>query len=137
MTLENLFRINQLKAEPPDQREFDGLLRSARARLNDAKNDSLSPDSRFDLAYNAAHALALAALRRLGYRSDKRYLVFLCLTHTLQYSPAKVRLFSLCHERRNRSEYEGYSEVDEQLLRELIVLTDELIDDVIALGSIK
>jgi hypothetical protein len=28
------------------------------------------------------HALALTALRRQGYRSDKRYLVFQCLAHT-------------------------------------------------------
>lgn len=30
MTLENLLRVHQLKAEPPDQREFDGLVRAAR-----------------------------------------------------------------------------------------------------------
>ena len=48
------------------------LLRSGDARLNDAANPSLSLESRFDLTYNAAHALALAALRRLGYRSWSR-----------------------------------------------------------------
>lgn len=51
-------------------------MHSAMARLNDAQTPSLSFASRFDLAYNAAHALALTALRLSGYRSDKRYLVF-------------------------------------------------------------
>lgn len=134
--LENLSRINQFKAEPPDQREFDGMVRSAIVRLVDAKNVSLSRDSRFDLAYNAAHALALAALRWHGYRSDKRYLVFQCLVHTLGLSPAKAKVFSLCHERRNVAEYEGHLEVDDQLIEELIALTDELLQSVTALGPV-
>ena len=65
-----------LKAEPPDASEFDGLKRSGLARLQDARNETLSLESRFDLAYNAAHALCLAALRRLGYRANRRYIVF-------------------------------------------------------------
>ncbi len=62
-----------LKAEPPDAKEFAGLKRSGVARLTDAANATLAFESRFDLAYNAAHALSLAALRRHGYRSDNRY----------------------------------------------------------------
>lgn len=60
---ENLVDIGQLKEEPGDQREFDGLVHSGRSRLKDARLDALSLESRFDLAYNAAHAIALAALR--------------------------------------------------------------------------
>jgi len=88
--------------------------------LHDAQNTNLSYSSRFDLAYNAAHGLALAALRQCGYRTDKRYLVFQCLVHTTPLQPASVRVFSLCHERRNLAEYEGHMEVDEALLDELI-----------------
>lgn len=60
--LENLQRSSGLKAEPPDRKECDGLMRSARDRLRDAGNPLLSFASRFDLAYNAAHAIALTAL---------------------------------------------------------------------------
>jgi hypothetical protein len=81
--LENLVRNGGLKAEPPDRKECEGLLRSAIDRLQGAHNPALSFASRFDLAYNAAHALALTALRLQGYRSDRRYLVFQCLAHTL------------------------------------------------------
>lgn len=77
--LENLLRSGGLKAEPPDRKECEGLLRSAIDRLQDAHNPALSFASRFDLAYNAAHALSLTALRLQGYRSDRRYLVFQCL----------------------------------------------------------
>ncbi|MBN2979143.1 hypothetical protein [Pseudomonas lactucae] len=118
--LENLQRSGGLKAEPPDRKECDGLMRSARGRLKDAGNAPLSFASRFDLAYNAAHALALTALRLQGYRSDKRYLVFQCLVHTTEVSKVAVRLLALCHERRNLAEYEGYMDEDEALLGQLI-----------------
>jgi hypothetical protein len=67
--LDNLVRIGQLKAEPAVQAEIDGLMRSGAARIKDAENEQLSIESRFDLAYNAAHAFSLAALRFHGYRS--------------------------------------------------------------------
>lgn len=125
--LENLVRTGGLKVEPPDINESAGLLRSAIDRLRDAHNSALSFASRFDLAYNAAHALALYALRQKGYRSDKRYLVFQCLAHTTVTNKTQVRIFSLCHERRNLAEYEGYLDVDETLLKELLETTDELL----------
>lgn len=64
--LERLARIAKLKREAPDRREFLGLVHSGRVRLADAKRSDLSAESRFDLAYNAAHVLALAAVRWHG-----------------------------------------------------------------------
>jgi len=48
---------SKLKAEPAAQAELNGMVRSATARPRDAQNTQLSSDSRFDLAYGAAHAL--------------------------------------------------------------------------------
>jgi hypothetical protein len=127
MTLENLVRIRKLNAEPPDKREFEGLVSAAIDRLNDAENEVLAYASRFDLAYGAARGLALAALRASGYRSDKRYLVFQCLIHTTELDKTNIRLFATCHERRNLAEYEGHFETDEQLLSELIASTKKLL----------
>ena len=87
--LENLVRLGQLKREPPVASEIRGLLRSGEARLTDAANRVLSLESRFDLAYNAAHAMALAALRLRGYRSENRFLVFQVLPHTLGLPPRR------------------------------------------------
>jgi len=135
--LDNLVKARQLKKEPGDQKELDGLVRSARARLVDARNTSLSTESRFDLAYNAAHAFALAALRWHGYRSDKRYTVFQCVPHTLGLGPAVWRVLALCRDRRNRAEYEGHLEMDEQLVSDLLGAADHLADEVDALGPVK
>ena len=70
-------------------------MQAAAERLVDAENSSLSYASRFDLAYNAAHGLALAALRACGYRTDKRYLVFQCLIHTTALSKAQTYLHDM------------------------------------------
>lgn len=125
-----------LKAEPPDQREFDGLVRSGLARLNDATLSSLSVDSRFDLVYNAAHALSLAALRWHGYRSTNRYIVFQLLPNTLGLGPQVWRVLSKSHEFRNLSEYEGDMGIDEQLVSDLFVACKAVAEKVQALGRL-
>lgn len=108
-----------LATEPPNEREIAGLMRSGRARLADAGNPSLSLDSRFDLAYNAAHALCLAALRRHGYRPRHRYIVFQALPHTLDLGPEVWRVLSKAHDMRNLAEYEGHVEVDQRFVLDL------------------
>jgi len=135
--LENLVKTGSLKSEPASQGEFNGLLRSAKARLTDAGNTTLAIESRFDLAYNASHALALAALRWHGYRTDNRYIVFQCLQHTLDVKPEVWRVLAQCHQRRNVAEYEGHLEVSDQLLAELIAAANLLQKKVEAMAPIK
>jgi hypothetical protein len=135
--LENLLKTGSLKSEPASHGEFSGLLRSAKARLADAHITSLAIESRFDLAYNASHALALAALRWHGYRSDNRYIVFQCLQHTLGTPPPIWRLLAQCHQRRNVAEYEGHLEVSDQLLLELIDAAEVLQKQAGLLAPIK
>lgn len=109
-----------LRAEAPDANEFAGLTRSGLARLKDAGTTTLSLEGRFDLAYNAAHALCLAALRWHGYRSGNRYIAFQLLPHTLGLGPEVWRVLSKCHDLRNRGEYEGDLNVDERIVTDLI-----------------
>lgn len=135
--LANLARIGQLKAEPPAQAEFDGLLRSGQVRLADAQNPALGLESRFDLAYNAAHALSLAALRWHGFRSESRYLVFQSLTHTLGLEPAQWRVLDQAHRKRNLAEYEGDLDVDEALIAAMIRVACTVAERAAALGPVR
>ena len=135
--LENRVKVGKLKKERVSQTEFDGLVKSGRARLADAHTTSLSLESRFDLAYNATHALALAALRWHGYRSESRYRVFQCLEQTLGMGPDHWRVFALCHGRRNVAEYQGHLEVEEKLVSDLMRMTEILSQRVSALGDVK
>lgn len=122
--LDNLVKTGNLKKEAFNESEFSGLLNSGQKRLADAKIAALSHESRFDLAYNAAHALSLAALRWNGYRSNNRYLVFQTLPYTLNISTEVWRVLAKCHECRNLAEYEGYLEVNEKLLDDLLKATE-------------
>jgi len=107
-------------AEAPDAKEFAALKHSGLVRLVDAEKRTNALESRFDLAYNAAHALSLAALRYAGYRSEKRYVVFQVLPQTLGVGPEVWRVLARCHDIRNRSEYEGDFYADERLVTDLI-----------------
>ena len=87
----------------PAQAQYQGLKRSGLSRLRDAENPENSLDGGFDLAYGAAHALCLAALRYRGFRPVKRYIVFQVLPDTLGLGPEVWRVLSKCHDLRNRT----------------------------------
>ena len=110
-----------LRRESPDAAEFAGLVRSATRRLSDARNPDNSLESRFDLAYNAAHALCLAALRHRGFRANNRYVVFQVIPHTLGFGPDVWKVLAKCHQIRNQGEYQGDLHVDDRLVTDLIL----------------
>lgn len=134
--LDNLVRIGQLKAERPNPAEVSRMLAMARVRLADAALASLSLEGRFSSAYNAAHSAALAALRWHGYRSENRYLVFQCLTHTLGWPASRWRVLDAAHRKRNLAEYEGFVEFEESAIDELRVLVISLVADVSKLTEV-
>jgi hypothetical protein len=125
--LENLVeRTKQLKREPPLRKEYDGMLKSAQRALTDAQNESIETDSQFDLAVEAAHKFALAALRREGYRSENRITVFQTLVHTAGLNNADLQIFLKAHNERNLAAYQGRVDIDEKLLTDLIAATKRL-----------
>lgn len=134
--LDNLVQIGQLKVEPPAQAELDGLIRSGELRLKDAELEGLSLEGRFDLAYNAAHSLALAALRWHGYRSENRYHVFQCLIHTVGLPPEQWRVLDQAHRKRNRAEYEGAFDLDFALVDGIVRVAQEVLRRVSSLDRI-
>lgn len=134
--LDNLVAIGKLKTEPPVQEEIDGLLRSGAVRIADAEKETNSLESRFDLAYNAAHAFSLAALRHRGYRSDNRYIVFQVLPQTVGLASPEWRVLDSAHKKRNLTEYEGTSDVDEALVEAVIRVAREVEKRVVAFGPV-
>lgn len=134
--LESLVGSGKLKREPPTQKEFDGLVSLGEARFKDAQVTSLSLESRFDLAYGASHAFALAALRWHGYRSDLRYVVFQSLEQTLGLSRDIWRVLDKAHGARNAADYGGSFQVNERLLRDMIAATTVARQRVLNLGAV-
>src|SRR4029450_13592320 len=105
---------NLLGKEPPDAKEFAGLVRSGLARLKDAENDANSLDSRFDLTYSAAHALCLAALRHHGSPPTRRAELAPCVVacrRPVPTSPDNPMLLDLLAEDSWLNVYAGELEV--------------------------
>jgi len=118
--LENLVKIGKLKVDPSTNDEVVGLIQRGLVKIEDFKHPDLSIETRFDIIYGAAHALCLAALKNAGYRSENRYIVFQCAQHTMGLEPEYWRVLSDAHRQRNVAEYEGFIEVNEQLLEALV-----------------
>jgi hypothetical protein len=135
--LENLVRAGQLKSGAASPAEIQGLLRSGLARIKDARRTELDIASRFDLAYNAAHALALAALRLHGYRSENRYIVFQCLVHTISLPNEQWRVLSDAHRKRNIAEYEGDIQLEASQVEAICRVTEEVAVRVSQLASVE
>ena len=133
--LANLVRIGQLKSEAPNLAEVQRMLAQAKMRWADAQIVTASVDGRFTSIYGAAHAAALAALRWHGYRSENRFIVFQCLPHTLGWPAPRWRVLDAAHQKRNLAEYEGYLDIEESMVLELLALVRDLIDDVEKLVS--
>lgn len=92
--LDNLVHIGQLKAEPPSEAECQGLLRSGLRRLEDAGLNELSLESRFDLAYNAAHALSLAACA-IGGTGPSRVILYFNVCNTRSICQKSSGVYSI------------------------------------------
>ncbi len=118
--------MGALQREKVSALELKALVHSGRARLADSLSTTLALESRFDLAYNAAHALALAALRSRGYRSASRYVVFQSLVHTLGIPNSTWRVLAKAHALRNQLEYEGGADLDERLVVDLITAAQQV-----------
>lgn len=128
--LERLVASGLLQREAFLRAEFVGLLRQAEITLRDSANEALAMESRFRLAYGAAHAVAVAALRLHGYRPQNRQIAFQALAHTLNTPVPIWRLLARSHEQRNRREYEGLGEVDARSLRDLIHAAGEILAEI-------
>lgn len=128
--LENLVRAKLLKPEPTSKQEIVRLLASAEEQLRDSRTASLSAASRFALAYNASHALALAALRAEGYRPSTalghRKVVFHVLETTAGAEPKLWRALDRYHDRRNAAEYEGAPSATDAEAEDIVKLAGEL-----------
>ncbi|MEP7181659.1 MAG: hypothetical protein ABI886_05690 [Betaproteobacteria bacterium] len=128
--LDNLVKIGQLKEEPTSREEISGHLDHPAQCLKDAAVPGISASGRFEFAYTAAHALALAALRANAVRPDKgpghRAIVFLSLAHTVGAPEFLWSPLNRYHTKRNKSEYGQWSRVTDAEAEDLLKLTGDL-----------
>ena len=136
-SLQRLADTGRLKAEPAADAEIAGLLGVAATSLADARRPGLSVQGKFQLAYGAAHALALAALRAQGWRPARgeghRAVVFQVLPHTADAPPELWVPLDKAHRKRNDLEYNAvaaFSKGEADTLLELAVTLQARVRDV-------
>ena len=134
--MQNLLKIGQLKAHPPDAAEVQQLLAAAARNLADARVTTISPETRFDAAYKAMMQAALAALMAHGYRPDTNrpghhVTVVQGLTLTIGLAPARVTVIDTLRRKRNLSDYTG-EDIDDSSVEHCIAEADRLLQEVTA-----
>lgn len=112
MTLENLVKIGKLKPHKANREEIARLLAAVRRNMKDAKLASLSPESRFDIAYKAVMQCALIAVMANGFRPSTsepghHATVIQSLTKTIGLSDERLIVLDQLRKKRNLSDYVG------------------------------
>ena len=136
VSLQNLLKIGQLKAHPPDAAEVQRLLAAAARNLADARVATISPETRFDAAYKAVMQAALAALMAHGYRPDTsrsghHVTVVQGLALTIALASARVTVLDTLRRQRNLSDYTG-EDIDDSSVEHCISEANQLLQDVTA-----
>lgn len=110
MTLENLIGKG-LQREPTSAEEIRRFLAKITTKLADVQKDTISLDSRFDLAYEALLQIGLAALRANNLRPDSRgghhILALQTLNTSIGYPREKLRLLDEYRRQRAIGLYDG------------------------------
>jgi hypothetical protein len=136
VSLQNLQKIGQLKAHPPDAAEIQRLLVAAARNLADARVLTISPETRFDAAYKAVMQCALAALMANGFRPDTNkpghhMTVVQGLTLTIGLAPARMAVLDTLRRQRNLSDYTG-DDIDDSSAENCIAEAERLLKDVVS-----
>ncbi|OGA35167.1 MAG: hypothetical protein A3G80_00340 [Betaproteobacteria bacterium RIFCSPLOWO2_12_FULL_62_13b] len=122
--MRNLERTGALRHEAASAAEIHRLFDLARSSLSSAGLKSNALEVRYQVAYGAAHYLALAALRannfRTAAREGHRQLVFQLLPHTAGIDSSVAMALDRAHRKRNELEYVGAVDVTEAETADLI-----------------
>ena len=130
MTLKDWLNSGWLIQHDTTTEEMAGFLALAERDIRDAQTKELSEDWRFNIAYNAALQLALAALAASGYRVGRggshHHYAIQSLSHTLGVEPDILRLFDRFRKKRNIAEYDSVGMISGQEADEMLALAIRL-----------
>lgn len=131
MTLADMAAREELTPLAPNRHEMERLMVAAKRRLEDAKNESVHPETRLEQAYDVILTCANVALRASGYRVARGEGQHVRTLETFGYSLAidaeRISYFQALRGMRHRGLYEGLREVTQSELDEAISEATELI----------
>lgn len=134
MSLQNLLKIRQLEEHEADATQVGRMLQSAARSIADARQESISPETRLDAAYRAITQLSMVALWANGFRPPKskpghHQTMIQSLVHTVELDRDDMLLLDTFRVKRNAIDYTG-EDVDEASVSECIGAADRLMKKV-------
>ena len=135
MSLKAWLAKGALQAHKPSAKEIAGLVALADRNLADAGIRGLSAEGRLQFAYNAALAVATAALHAAGYRTNSNVpghhaVSVESLQHTIGAGAALVRKLDAFRRKRNRVSYDAPAAVSAREAADMLALAAQLRRDV-------
>lgn len=135
MTLDNLVGRGLEKAAA-DREELSRYLERIGRKLADSRQQSISLDSRFDLAFEALLQIALAALRANGYRTTSaaghHQLALQALPKSLGTDAVRVRALDEFRKKRSAGLYLAEFEPSSAEVEALVRAVERLRKDLVA-----
>lgn len=111
MSLENLLKIGQLERHETDAVQVGRLLDSANRCLADARQESITAETRLEAGYRAIMQLSMVALWANGFRptssSGHHMTMIQSLGHSVGLGSDQVRLLDTFRVKRNTINYTG------------------------------
>ncbi|MGH8673840.1 MAG: hypothetical protein ACREVG_05975 [Burkholderiales bacterium] len=110
MTLDNMVGRGLERAKS-DRAEIARYFAKIRRKIADCRKDSISLDSRFDIAFEALLQISLAALRTNGYRTNSeaghQQLAIQLLPKSIGIDPSEIRALDEYRKKRSIGLYEA------------------------------
>lgn len=129
LSLENWVSLKKLQREPASKNETADLLKNVDEFLTDSKSTTVSNNTRFNTAYNAALLLAKVALRACGYRtagSGAHHFDLIWSLHETIGTPSDFsEKFQKFSKKRHQSSYDAIPVSDKEL-KGMIELAEDL-----------
>jgi len=130
MSLQNLLKIGQLEEHETSAEQVRRMLDSAERGITDARQESISPETRLDPAYRAITQLCMVALWANGCRPSKskpghHKTMIQSLVHSIGLDRDQMLLLDTFRVKRNAIDYTG-DDVDVASVDECIEAADNL-----------
>ena len=111
MSLENLLKTGQLAEHETDAAQVQKLLRSSARCLDDARQTSITPETRLEAGYRAIMQLSMVALWANGYRplstSGHHMTMIQSLVSSVGLDTDQMRVLDSFRTKRNAISYSG------------------------------
>jgi len=135
MPYERLLSEGRIRPHTFSQRDIEGYVAAAEARLRDAGAAGLSADGQYMFAYDAVRSAAQAVMAGEGYRTTQQtghhaaVLEFLREVDGGHWS-TEADLFDDARKKRNRSQYERFGLITETEAKQLLAAANTFVRDV-------